>query len=286
MLNTTIIDYENAWRRWMTDYNEGLGLVYERLILNDFLEGLMRKHHIQTVLEAPLYGMAGASGINSVRFAQLGAHVTVVDVNEERLVEVRRLWDELGLLDRAEFIYVSDPSSFPFANRSFDFVWNWAALWYLPNAILTLRDMARVSKKLVFTAMPNRMQMGYLLRKYLLEKEFFDWIEDESWANINKPRKVLERAGMKLIDQGVLDVPPWPDTVMPARDVLQRLGFGRGAQARFEGESWQWSTMAYYTGEQPELKPQMDSYAFLEHAPIPWQLKVIWAHHRYILLEK
>jgi len=270
----------------MTDYNEGLGLVYERLILNDFLEGLMRQHQIQTVLEAPLYGMAGASGINSVRFAQLGAHVTVVDVNEERLVEVKRLWDELGLLDRAEFIYVSDPSTLPFANRSFDFVWNWAALWYLPNAILTLRDMARVSKKLVFTAMPNRMQMGYLLRKYLLEKEFFDWIEDESWANINKPRKVLERTGMKLIDQGVLDVPPWPDTVMPAREVLQRLGFGRGAQARFEGEAWQWSTMAYYTGEQPELKPQMDSYAFLEHAPIPWQLKVIWAHHRYILLEK
>ncbi len=285
-MNTTIIDYENAWRRWMTDYNEGLGLVYERLILNDFLEDLMRKHNIQTVLEAPIYGMAGASGINSVRFAQLGAHVTVVDVNEERLVEVRRLWDELGLLDRAEFIYVSDPSDFPFADKSFDFVWNWAALWYLPNAILTLRDMRRVSKKLVFTAMPNRMQMGYLLRKYVLEKEFFDWIEDESWANINKPRKVLERAGMKLIDQGVLDVPPWPDTVMPARDVLQRLGFGQGAQARFEGDAWEWSTMAYYTGEQPELKPQMDSYAFLEHAPIPWQLKVIWAHHRYILMEK
>ena len=285
-MNTTTIDYENAWRRWMTDYNEGLGLVYERLILNDFLEGLMRKYHIQTVLEAPIYGMAGATGINSIRFAQLGAHVTVVDVNEQRLVEVKRLWDELGLLDRAEFIYVSDPSSFPFANKSFDFVWNWAALWYLPNAILTLRDMVRVSKKLVFTAMPNRMQMGYLLRKYLLEKEFFDWIEDESWANINKPRKVLERAGMKLIDQGVLDVPPWPDTVMPARDVLQRLGFGQGAQARFEGEAWEWSTMAYYTGEQPELKPQMDSYAFLEHAAIPWQLKVIWAHQRYILLEK
>ncbi|MGB0389263.1 MAG: class I SAM-dependent methyltransferase [Ardenticatenaceae bacterium] len=281
-----MIDYDNAWRRWMTDYNEGLGLVYERLILNDFLEGLMQQYGIGTVLEVPLYGMAGASGINSVRFAQLGAHVTVVDVNEERLSEVRRLWGELNLLDRATFIYLSDPSVLPFGERSFDFVWNWAALWYLPDAGATLREMARVSDQLVFTAMPNKMQMGYLLRKYLLEREFFDWIEEESWSNVNKGRRVLEGVGMRLIDQGVLDVPPWPDTVMPAREVLKRLGFGTGAQARFEGDSWEWSTMAYYTGQKPELKAQMDSYAFLERAPIPWWLKVVWAHHRYVLLEK
>lgn len=280
------IDYENAWRRWMTDYNEGLGLVYERLILNDFLEELMERYAIRTVLEVPLYGMAGASGINSVRFAQLGAEVTIVDVNEERLSEVRRLWDELGLLERATFICLPNPSLLPFADQIFDFVWNWAALWYLPDGAATLREMARVSKRLVFTAMPNKLQMGYLLRKYLLEREFFDFIEDESWSNINNARRVLESTGMQLLDQGVLDVPPWPDTVMPASEVLKRLGLGRSAQSRFEGDSWEWSTMAYYTGQKPELKAQMDSYAFLEHAPIPWQIKVIWAHHRYVLLGK
>jgi ubiquinone/menaquinone biosynthesis C-methylase UbiE len=280
------IDYENAWRRWMTDYNEGLGLVYERLILNDFLEELMERYAIRRVLEVPLYGMAGASGINSVRFAQLGAEVTIVDVNEERLSEVRRLWDELGLLERATFICLPNPSLLPFADQMFDFVWNWAALWYLPDGAATLREMARVSKRLVFTAMPNKLQMGYLLRKYLLEREFFDFIEDESWSNVNKARRVLEGRGMQLLDQGVLDVPPWPDTVMPASEVLKRLSLGRSAQAHFEGDSWEWSTMAYYTGQKPELKAQMDSYAFLEHAPIPWQIKVIWAHHRYVLLGK
>jgi hypothetical protein len=280
------IDYPNAWRRWMTDYNEGLGLVYERLILNDFLEALVRRFQIRTVLEVPIYGMAGATGINSIRFAQLGCHVTLVDVNEERLSEVRRLWGELGLLNQVEFVYLPDPGALPFTSSAFDFVWNWAALWYLPSAGATLREMARVSNNLVFTAMPNRMQMGYLLRKFLLEKEFFDWIEDESWANINQPRQVLEEVGLRLIQQGVLDVPPWPDTVMPAADVLKRLGFGKGAQERFEGDGWQWSTMAYYTGQKPELKAQMDRYAFLERVPIPWQLKVVWAHHRYILLQK
>ncbi|MBA3530743.1 MAG: class I SAM-dependent methyltransferase [Ardenticatenales bacterium] len=282
----TMIDYDNAWRRWMSDYNEGLGLVYERLILNDFLEERMRQHNIRTVLEAPIYGMAGASGINSVRFAQLGAHVTLVDVNDERLREVRRLWGELGLLDRVTFVCTPDPSRLPFPAEQFDLVWNWAALWHLPDAAATLREMARVSKNLIFTAMPNKMQVGYLLRKYLLEREFFDWIQDERWSNVGVARKVLEERGLTLVEQGVLDVPPWPDTVMPASEVLKRLGLGERFQSRFEGDSWEWSTMAYYTGDKPELKAQMDGYAFLERATLPWQLKMVWAHHRYILLQK
>ena len=34
----------NTWRKYLTDYNEGLGLVYERFVLNDFLEQLRQQH--------------------------------------------------------------------------------------------------------------------------------------------------------------------------------------------------------------------------------------------------
>ncbi|NLF11867.1 MAG: hypothetical protein GX597_08765, partial [Anaerolineaceae bacterium] len=68
---------EPAWQRYLTDYNEGLGLVYERLVLNDFLLALRRQYAIETVLEAPLFGMAGVSGINSVALARAGARVTL-----------------------------------------------------------------------------------------------------------------------------------------------------------------------------------------------------------------
>ena len=30
----------DTWRKYLTDYNEGLGLVYERFVLNDFLAAL------------------------------------------------------------------------------------------------------------------------------------------------------------------------------------------------------------------------------------------------------
>lgn len=269
------------WRKYLTDYNEGLGLVYERLMLNDFLEALRKKHRIESVLEAPLYGMAGVSGINSILLARNGAAVTLVDDNAERLEGVQRIWSELGL--SATFVHQAVISDLELPSRSFDLAWNWAALWYLPDAEHLIGEMVRVSRNLVFIAMPNRAQVGYLMRKYVLEKDFVRYV-DETWANIGRVKTILRDWDCSIIDQGVLDVPPWPDTVMPAAQVLQRLGIqSQAMQSRFEGDGWQWSSMDYYLGNKPELKAQMDRYAFLERAPVPWQIKSIWAHHRYVV---
>src|SRR5512146_3304315 len=120
---------EPTWKKYLTDYNEGLGLVYERFVLNDFLLKLKGRYAFQTVLEAPLYGMAGVSGINSVALARARSEVTLVDDNAERLAGVQRIWGELNL--PARFVLADDWGRLPFPDRSFDFVWNWAALWRL-----------------------------------------------------------------------------------------------------------------------------------------------------------
>ncbi len=269
----------DTWRKWMSDYNEGLGLVYERIVLNDFLERLMDRHPVQAALEAPLYGMAGVSGINSVRLAQRGVDVTLVDTEAERLDLIHRVWNELQLA--ARLCHLPDLARLPFDDRSFDLAWNWAALWHIPDPEPLIRELVRVSRGLVFIAMPNRVQVGYLLRKYLLEREFVKYV-DESWADIGRVKRVLRSAGAKLLDEGVLDVPPWPDTVMPAADVLKKFGL---RSSQFSDSNWSWSTMDYYLGRRPELRTRMESYAFLEHAPLPWQLKAVWAHHRYVLAQ-
>ena len=269
------------WRKNLTDYNEGLGLVYERLMLNDFLEALRKKHGIDSVLEAPVYGMAGVSGINSVLLARNGARVTLVDDNAERLAGIQRIWSELEL--DATFTQLDPITELPFENKIFDLAWNWAALWYLPDPERLIGEMVRVSRNLVFIAMPNRAQVGYLMRKYVLEKDFVRYV-DETWANIGRVKNILRDWDCAIIDEGVLDVPPWPDTVMPAAEVLKRLGIqSQEMQSRFQGDDWQWSSMDYYLGKKPELKAQMERYAFLERAPLPWQIKSVWAHHRYVI---
>ncbi len=272
---------EPGWKRYLIDYNEGLGLVYERFVLNDMLLRLRAEHGIETVLEAPLFGMAGVSGINSVALARAGARVTLVDGHTERLAGVERIWGELGLA--ARFVCHDKWGALPFADKDFDLAWNWAALWYLPDPAALLAELVRVARRVVFVAMPNRVQVGYLLRKYVLERDFVQHV-DERWADIGRVRRVLEGAGLRIVSQGVLDVPPWPDTVMPAADVLKRLGL-RSARlsSRFSGESWQWSTMDYYLGRQPDLHERVMRHAWLERAPLPWRIKAVWAHHRYLV---
>jgi hypothetical protein len=280
---------EPAWKHYLSDYNEGLGLVYERFVLNDFLLDLQGQYAVESVLEAPLFGMAGVSGINSVALAKVGAQVTLVDDHVERLAAVQRIWAELDLA--ARFVHHVDWARLPFPDGAFDLAWNWAALWHLSDGspgtreipAALLRELTRVSAKLVFVAMPNRVQVGYLLRKYILEREFVNYV-DEDWADIGRVRRILEEAGVRIVLQGVLDVPPWPDTVMPASEVLQRLGIrSEKLGDRFSGDSWEWSTMAYYLGEQPDLYERVMRYAWLDRAPIPWQIKAVWAHHRFVV---
>jgi SAM-dependent methyltransferase len=245
---------EPTWKKYLTDYNEGLGVVYERFVLNNYLDRLVTEHNIQTVLEAPLYGMAGVSGINSVQLARRGCEVTLVDCVPERLEGVRRIWDQLHL--PARFTLHQDFSHLPFDDGSFDLAWEWAGLWYLPDAEALLHELARVSRSLVLVAMPNNVQVGYLMRKYLIDRDFFGTV-DERWVQMGRIKRVLRGTGVQLIEQGVMD--------------------------QFTGDQWAWSTMAYYLGQQPELYGRVMKYAWLDQAPIPWQIKAVWAHHRYVL---
>ncbi len=271
----------DTWEHYLTDYNEGLGLVYERFVLNDFLLALRARYGIGSVLEAPLFGMAGVSGINSVVLAQHGCRVTLVDDHLRRLQGVARIWQELRL--PVHLVAVRDWSRLPFPDGTFDLTWEWAALWFVPDPEGLLRELVRVSRRVVFVAMPNRWQVGYWLRKWVLDRDFFRRV-DESWTDMGRICRVLEAAGARIVSQGVLDIPPWPDTVMPAREVLRRLGIRWARlERRFSGDAWQWSTMAYYLGHQPDLYARVMRYAWLEKAPLPWWVKILWGHHRYVV---
>jgi hypothetical protein len=274
----------NTWQRYLTDYNEGLGLVYERFVLNDFLAELAQRFAVRSVLEAPLYGMAGVTGINDVVFARQGISVTAVDDNPQRIQGVRRIWqDDLKLPIDLVRVAHDQWGCLPFPDAHFDLTWQWAGLWYINNPAGLLRELVRTSKKLVFVAMPNNLQVGYWMRKLVIDRDFFA-THDESWTDIARIRTLLEDEGVEIIQQGVLDVPPWPDTVMPANEVLKRLGIhSRKLEEQFTGDGWQWSTMAYYLGQEPDLYDRVIRYAWLDHAPLPWQVKAIWAHHRYLL---
>ena len=260
--------------------NEGLGLVYERFVLNDYLLSLLQRYPIYTVLEAPAYGMAGITGINSLELARAGCSVTVVDEDEERIREAREIWSKLNL--QAHWVCCPGMKVLPFPDKTFDLAWEWAGLWYLEDAESLLRELARVSRQLLFLAMPNPLQPGYILRKLFLEPEFFGKV-DEGWVNMKRIKEVVESEGFRPVEEGFLDTPPWPDTVMPAAKLLEKLGIkSRRLRERFSGAAWNWNIVDYYAGKEPNLREKVMRYAFLEKT-LPRFLKAFWAHHRFAL---
>jgi SAM-dependent methyltransferase len=268
------------------NFDEGLGTVYERFMLNGLFDSLIDSYPINNVLEVPIYGMTGLTGINSVRFADRGCKVTMVDAKRACVDEAKDLWDHLPYNDsRHEVLHHEDLSKLPFRDGDFDLVWDFAALWHVNDPAELLSEMARVSSNLVLVMIPNKKQVGYFLRKYILDKGFFDEV-DEAWADAERISSVMESLGLKIKDRGVLDVPPWPDTCMPIGQILEKLKIKKNGKKKESKSNWHWDIMSYYLGEDQSLKERVEKYSFIETMAIPKQLKALWAHHNYMVFSK
>ncbi len=275
----------NVQRNDNAHFDEGLGTVYERFMLNRFFERLIRHYGIKEVAEVPIYGTTGLTGINSVHFAESGCGVTLVDPEKERVEEAAEIWRLLPCKGSHRILCHHNLARLPFADASFDLVWNFAALWHLQNPDLLLAEMARISSGLVLIVVPNRNQIGYVLRKHVLDKKFFDSV-DERWADIGRIHSTLASMGLNLEERGVVDVPPWPDTCLPIGRILEMLGIRRASLHAGLEKNWHWDIVKYYAGEDRSLKHRVEKFSFIETMPVPWQLKILLAHHKYVLFSK
>lgn len=262
------------WKRYIEDYDEGLGTVYERFKLNEILERIRLQYGVQSVLEVPVEGMTGVPGINSFGLAKSGCNATLVDTDEERLSAVRNLWTKLGLSDKISSQLCKNLGSLPFGDSSFDLVWNFASLWHVKEAEKLVSEMARVAKKVVFISMPNTAQVGYLMRR-VYQRNFFSGVNTD-WCDMKKIEGILLKSGLRVTKRGVFDIPPWPDTCFPASGLLSSKG----------KQKWRWSMVDYYLGKAPEYDKKIKSYSIIEDAPIPLFLKKLWAHHNYLIAAK
>jgi len=267
--------------------NEGLGTVYERFMLNNFFDRLIDTYALKDVLEVPLHGMTGLTGINSFHFTERNCRITLVDSRKESVSEAIDLLTELPCTGKYSVLCRQNLHPLPFPDRSFDLVWNFSALWHLENAKSLLAEMARVSSNLVLVFVTNKMQMGYFLRKHFFEPGFFRTIL-EKWTEIERINSLLSRAGLNLVEQGVLDVPPWPDTCFPIGKIFEKIKprAGKSADKAESKGFWTWDIMEHYLGRDTSLKKTIERLSFLEKLPIAWQLKALWAHHRYSLFSK
>ncbi len=245
----------------------GLGVVYEQFMLNRLLERTVKRFCIKNAVEAPIFGMAGLTGINSMALPGLGVEVTLVDSDRGRLEDAETAWSMAG--KKARFVLSETPEPLPFADSEFGLAYNFAALWHLEDPGRMVREMARVSSDAVLICMPNPWNPLFQLRKLAGRLP-----ANHGWADMKRVEAALSDAGFPRVEAGVLDIPPWPDTVVALKDILP------GSKKE---KTWRWSMLDYYCGKAPLLKENVLGYSFIEDSPLPPGIKSFWAHHFYII---
>jgi SAM-dependent methyltransferase len=266
-----------SWREYFLNPDEGLGTTYERFILHRYFKLLKSRYGIQTVLEAPSFGMTGISGINSVWWASEGVKVTVVDQCIERLQAVQKIWKATGL--EPSLVFQSPTAALlPFADCAFDMAWNFAALWHVQDGETYLKELARVAKTALFFCVPNSRNICWVVRPHNAAEYELDNIKTE-WIV-----SCVASCGWHLVDTGFFDVPPWPDIAMKKEQVLKRMGLNWLAKSMERKQGGGICILDHFRGRSPEMERRILRYSVLEKSP-GW-VKKLWAHHRFLLFER
>lgn len=120
----------------------------------DDLEDMFRLRHHMAVADMDLQGLAGKSvleigpgaGGHSALFAKHGAHVTSVDITEER---ARATQAKYGLMEEMAIgcgALQGDGESLPFATDTFDIVYSNGVLHHTPDTEASIAEVLRVLK--------------------------------------------------------------------------------------------------------------------------------------------
>ena len=259
-------------------FDEGIGITSERYFVAKLIEKIMRQYQIKTVLEAPVDGLMGIPGLNSVYFARAGAKITVASPAKALLENAKKFWQKLNLQRMVRFVW--DPEfKFPFKDESFDLVWNYCIFEHFQNGNL-LPEMKRVSKNLILIISQNRYNWGYPIHRWHHYKNNQVWDHGYSeLMDIFYLKKILKKAGLKVEMSGCFDIPPWFDTF----DMHTR-GLGKKLVGKKE-EKWYWS--ALQEGDLEKLS-QARLIQFLDFFQkiLMFPFNLLFAHHFYFLASK
>lgn len=266
------------WIQYFANPDEGLGSSYERIILNRKLEEICSRYDISNILEAPVFGFTGISGINSLGLAGKKHEITLVDHDQNRIELIKQTWQKLNRDMR--IFFVQDYNALPFSDNEFDLSWNFSALWFTGNLNAFLSELTRVTRKALLICVPNRSGLGYLSQKLGNSNRIDQEVKEDNIVPKSFVQKLL-KLGWSLQESDYIDCPPWPDIGMPKEKFLEKIGLGWLSKQSATNHQ-PISIMDYYTGRDESFPERMMKHYWLERK-LPGFLKRFWAHHRFFL---
>ena len=252
---------------------EPFGITYDRFRVGRLLGRLAAGHRLERALEVEARGAKACPSLYSIALGLAGCDVWLANGHPGSLAH----WARLGVESRAHIVRVS-AAGLPFADASFDLVWNFVTLQREPRLDAALAEMARVSRGLVLVVFQNGYNLGYPWHRFLHRLFDLAWTHGRPETFFaGRMRVAFRGAGIEPVETLLLDQVPWHDP--PGfRDVrLHRSGLDIG---REEEATWAVPAIDYHRTGFPLAYRAL---GFLEELPVPRLLR--WpVNHLYALV--
>jgi hypothetical protein len=252
---------------------EGKGLDYERYALDKLFTRLVRDHGIKRVLEIPASGEKAMPSIYSLSFARLGCDVTLVNAQPKS----QWAWDELGY--PVTHHRCDDVTDTGLDAGSYDLVWKFMSLAQHDRKDELLAEMTRLTRRHVMFIAVNRYNPGFLSHRTVHRINKVPWNHgDVAYMSPFWVAKHFRERGLSITKRGVVDTPPYPDS-LGFRDMrLHRMNVDLN-KIDWDSRTIHWMKAGSY--------PTKIKLLYLaEAAPLPFWIKLFYAHLHYVLAEK
>jgi hypothetical protein len=252
---------------------EGKGLDYERYAMNKLFTRMVKDRGIQSVLEIPAKGEKAMPSLYSIAFGQRGCDVSLVNPEPKS----KKAWVELGY--PVTYHECDDLENTGLESGSYDLVWNFMHLSQYERKEALLAEMTRLSRRYVMFVAVNRWNPGFFSHRAV--HKWFDvpWNHgDVRFMNPFWVRRYMADNGLRVVRTGVVDTPPYPDS-LGFRDMkLHRMNVDLN-KIEWESRTIGWMKSGQYP-------PKLKFLYFFEWLPMPWVIKLVYAHLFWVLAEK
>lgn len=248
--------------------DEGIGSIYERVMLQELMPFILSQTNARTILEFPATITKGWD--NHVLLDDYD--VTVADFN-------KKLEKQWPFKKKPRFEHVQKSSG------TFDLVWNFA-LFHQHQKLFPAIDM--FSKKYVLLFTPNIFNWGAPIHWgfHLVTMTGCNHPENGpvNLMTANGLAKYVESQGYDVITTGYFDLPPWPDFAFSKKELGKHFPFSLLWGEKEKSTSSESNNDSNF--DPVATNNTVEKSAYWERKGVPRWVESIVAHHQYVLAEK
>lgn len=250
-------------------YDEGIGSLYERVILQTLLPKILAGTDTKTILEYPATITKGYDTVSLLK----DYSVTIADEADSSL---KKSWP---FSEKPSFQKIDAHKK---QSKKYDLVWNFALFHQHPEIFPILE---KLSSQYILIFTPNVFNWGAPIHwgLHLATLTGCQHPEKGPLELMHKAglQKWIENHGYTVVKTGYFDMPPWPDFAFSKVELGRSFPF-----------SLVWGKQKADVPQQPahkdisNLAAAIDASARWERSGVPSWIQPILAHHQYVLAEK